>query len=120
MQSPNNDDHCKTDSSTRSLPENLKVFLRIRPLTVQKNSRTIQESKNAWPKNSKIKSNARPKTKKSSEMCVQVNDDLRSVTVSTPKPLQEMKRIKSEVYEGFSHVFSAESSQVNLAELSLY
>lgn len=49
-------------------------------------------------------------------MCVLVNEDLRSVTVSTPQPLQEMKRIKSEVYEGFSHVFSTESSQVNITQ----
>lgn len=113
LQNPNNIDDSNTDSSTRILSENLKVFLRIRPLTVQKNSKHIAESKNAWPKNSKIKINSRPKTKKSSEICVQVNEDLRSVTVSTPPPLQEMKRIKSEVYEGFSHVFGAEVSQVN-------
>lgn len=52
--------------------------------------------------------------KKSSEICVHVNNDFRSVTVSTPQPLQEMKRIKSEVHEGFSHVFASEVSQVNL------
>ncbi|XP_057794860.1 kinesin-like protein KIN-6 isoform X2 [Salvia miltiorrhiza] len=115
-QNPNNAELAKTDSSTTSLPENLKVFLRIRPSIIQKTSRAIAESKNAWPKNAKLKSNARPKTKKSPEICVQANEDLRSVTVSTPQPLQEMKRIKSEVYEGFSHVFSAESSQNDVYE----
>lgn len=112
---PTDADCGKTDTAATSLPENLKVFLRIRPPTIQKISRTLAESKNAWPKTSKLKSNPRPKAKKSSEICVQVNEDLRSVTVSTPPPLQEMKRIKSEVYEGFSHVFSTESSQVNVA-----
>ncbi|KAL0360529.1 UNVERIFIED_CONTAM: Kinesin-like protein KIN-6 [Sesamum radiatum] len=45
-----------TDSSPRILSENLKVYLRIRPLTIQKNSRNTAESKNAWPKNRKIQS----------------------------------------------------------------
>ncbi|KAH6775067.1 ATP binding microtubule motor family protein [Perilla frutescens var. hirtella] len=115
-QNPNNADYCKADSASRSISDNLKVFLRIRPLTVQKNSRIIPESKNVWPKNPKIKSKPKPKTKKSCEMCVQENEDLRSVTVLTPQPLQETKRIKSEVYEGFSHVFSAESSQNDVYE----
>lgn len=77
---------------------------------VQPKSRT--ESKNAWPKNPKANINSRPKLKKSTEICVQINDDLHSVTVSTPQALQETKRIKSEAYEGFSHVFSSEASQV--------
>ncbi|KAK6131301.1 hypothetical protein DH2020_034951 [Rehmannia glutinosa] len=47
---------------------------------------------------------------------LKVNEDLRSVTVSTPQPLQETKRIKSEVYEGFSHVFGSEASQSDLYE----
>ncbi|KAG6390632.1 hypothetical protein SASPL_148370 [Salvia splendens] len=112
---PNNAQHIKPDDSpTTTLPENLKVFLRIRPPVIQKTSRTIAESKNAWPKNPK--SNARPKTKKAIEICVQPKDDLRSVTVSTPQPLQEMKRIKSEVYGGFSRVFPAESSQNDVYE----
>ncbi|XP_042036149.1 kinesin-like protein KIN-6 isoform X2 [Salvia splendens] len=112
---PNNAQHIKPDdSSTPTIPENLKVFLRIRPPVIQKTSRTIAESKNAWPKNPKI--NSRPKTKKVTEICLQPNDDLRTVTVSTPQPLQEMKRIKSEVYEGFSRVFPAESSQNDVYE----
>ncbi|KAL0438403.1 UNVERIFIED_CONTAM: Kinesin-like protein KIN-6 [Sesamum latifolium] len=105
-----------TDSSPRILSENLKVYLRIRPLTVPKNSRNTVESKNAWPKNRKIQSNSKPKIKKRSEACLQVNEDLRSVTVSTPQALQETKRIKSEVYEGFSHVFASESSQGDVYE----
>ncbi|KAK6115193.1 hypothetical protein DH2020_007462 [Rehmannia glutinosa] len=109
-QNPNITDNLKV------LAENLKVYLRIRPLAVQKSSKNTVGLKNAWPKNPKTKSNCRPKTKKSSELCVQVNEDLRSVTVSTPQPLQETKRIKSEVYEGFSHVFGSEASQSDLYE----
>ncbi|KAL0314561.1 UNVERIFIED_CONTAM: Kinesin-like protein KIN-6 [Sesamum angustifolium] len=89
------------DSLPKTLSENLKVYLRIRPLTIQKNSRNTSESKHAWPKNRKIQSNSKPITKKRSEACLRVNEDLRSVTVSTPQALQETKRIKSEgdVYE---------------------
>ncbi|XP_020551209.1 kinesin-like protein KIN-6 isoform X3 [Sesamum indicum] len=109
-------DSDNTDPSPRILSENLKVYLRIRPLTIQKNSRKAAESKNAWPTNRKIQSNSKPKTKKRSEVCVQVNEDLHSVTVSTPQALQETKRIKSEVYEGFSHVFASDSSQGDVYE----
>ncbi|KAL8524131.1 hypothetical protein ACS0TY_013918 [Phlomoides rotata] len=116
QQNPNNINDKLTDSSARDLSETLKVFLRIRPLTVQKHIRSIAESKNAWPKNPRVKGNSRPKTKKSSEICVLVNKDFRSVTVSTPQPLQEMKRIKSEVHEGFSHVFDSEVSQIDVYE----
>ncbi|GFP95249.1 kinesin-like protein kif3a [Phtheirospermum japonicum] len=109
---PKNPDTIHPEPETKPLTENLKVFLRIRPLTVQKNSKIVADSKNAWPKNAKTKSNnLRPKTKKIIESCVQVNEDLRSVTVSTPQSLQETKRIKSEVHEGFSHVFGSEASQ---------
>lgn len=107
------------DLTTRVLSENLKIYLRIRPLTVRKNSKIKAEPKNAWPKNKKVKSGSRPNTKKCSEVCVEVNEDMRSVTVSTPQALQETKRIKSEVYEGFSHVFASEASQVNLIVITI-
>ncbi|KAL6524837.1 hypothetical protein OROMI_030430 [Orobanche minor] len=90
--------------------ENLKVFLRIRPLTVQKNSKNPAEHKNAWPKKPKTKSNnCRSKTKTSRESCLQVNEDSRSVTVATPQA-------KSEVYGGFSHVFGSEALQSDVYE----
>ncbi|KAL3640994.1 hypothetical protein CASFOL_015962 [Castilleja foliolosa] len=115
---PKNDDTINPEAETKPPPtENLKVFLRIRPLTVQKNSKITADSKNAWPKNSKTKiNNSRPKTKKISESCLQVNEDMRSVTVLTPQALQETKRIKSEVHEGFSHVFGSEASQSDVYE----
>ncbi|KAL6511876.1 hypothetical protein OROGR_021473 [Orobanche gracilis] len=90
--------------------ENLKVFLRIRPLTVQKNSKNPAEHKNAWPKKPKTQSNnCRSKTKTSRESCLQVNEDSRSVTVATPQA-------KSEVYGGFSHVFGSEALQSDVYE----
>ncbi|XVF26265.1 hypothetical protein REPUB_Repub13aG0284000 [Reevesia pubescens] len=54
--------------------------------------------------------------KKSKESCNTLNEDVHSVTLSSPLPLQETKRIKSKVYEGFSHVFSAESTHTEVYE----
>ncbi|KAL3505414.1 hypothetical protein ACH5RR_035255 [Cinchona calisaya] len=100
--------------------ENLKVFLRIRPLTLPKSAQKPSknggdEVKNAWPKHPKTKNLLKKRVKKVSEVCVTVNDS-HSVTVSTPNSLQESKRVKSEVYQGFSHVFSDESSQAEVYE----
>ena len=101
-----------------SVSENLKVFLRIRPIlpsaSPAKDQNLKPRSKNAWPKNPAKKNPAREraaKKKSSGEVCITVNDS-QSVTLSPPLVLQESKRIKSEVYEGFSHVFAPDSSQV--------
>ncbi|KAL9244036.1 hypothetical protein vseg_017853 [Gypsophila vaccaria] len=69
----------------------LKVFLRVRPTTI------------VWKKviSKKVK-------EASVKSCVVVND-LNSVTV-TP-PVSDSSRLKSEVYAGFSHVFSQHCSQ---------
>ncbi|XVE56180.1 hypothetical protein DITRI_Ditri03aG0217100 [Diplodiscus trichospermus] len=105
--------------SLDSIAENLKVYLRIRPLVLLKASKKNTEDpnprtrpKNVWPKKSKKN---RVKEKKS-ESYIKVNEDFHSVTLSPPLHLQATKRIKSEVYEGFSHVFSAESTQIEVYE----
>ncbi|CAA0841162.1 ATP binding microtubule motor family protein [Striga hermonthica] len=116
-ENPKDADASNADPASTTLAENLKVFLRIRPLAVQKTSKNAVETKKAWPKNPKFRvNNCKPKAKKSSESCVQVNEDLRSVTVATPQALQETKRIKSEVYEGFSRVFGSKESQSDVYE----
>ncbi|XP_031283161.1 kinesin-like protein KIN-6 [Pistacia vera] len=100
--------------SNRSLIENLNVFLRIKPQKIVENSRP--RSKNVWPQNPAKKKALKEKNeKKKSEACVTVNDP-HSVTLSPPLALQASKRIKSEVYEGFSCVFSANSSQGEVYE----
>ncbi|OMO87370.1 hypothetical protein CCACVL1_09079 [Corchorus capsularis] len=109
-----------------STSENLRVYLRVRPLVPLKGSTKNvgdqnQKSrvKNVWPQNpSKIKSEKEKKTvkKKSNESCITVSDDFHSVVLSPPLSLQETKRIKSEVYEGFSYVFPAESTQSEVYE----
>lgn len=70
----------------------------------------MKKTKIAWPKNPKSTNALPKKLKKSNEVCVKVND-AHSVTVSPPQSLQDGKRIKSEVYQGFSQVFSSEASQ---------
>ncbi|XP_019155849.1 PREDICTED: kinesin-like protein KIN-6 isoform X2 [Ipomoea nil] len=109
-------------SAEEPVSESLKVYLRIRPVVVQsyaaKKAKIGAENlqvKNAWPKNPRAKSTVEKKVKKSSETCITVNDS-HSITLRPPAKLQNSKRIKSEVYEGFSHVFSPEASQKEVYE----
>jgi len=73
-----------------------------------------------WPQNPSKKNNAKENRnpeitkkvrKKDEEACITLNDSY-SVTLTPPQSLQELKRSKTEVYEGFSHVFPADCSQV--------
>ncbi|XP_030481465.1 kinesin-like protein KIN-6 isoform X4 [Cannabis sativa] len=105
-----------------SISENLRVFLRVRPIlsstSSDKDHFPKSRAKNAWPQNPAKKTSARDATtnkKKSSEVCIKVND-CHSVTLTPPMNLQEAKRVKSEVYEGFSHVFAPDSSQEEVYE----
>lgn len=117
----------KPNPSDSVVPENLKVFLRIKPLMPSKssgkNERPRSRVKNVWPQKPAKKNSARDmttaKNKKTSEVCIAVNDS-QSVTLSPPLLLQESKRIKSEVYEGFSHVFAADSSQVHFVAIFFF
>ncbi|XP_030541570.1 kinesin-like protein KIN-6 isoform X2 [Rhodamnia argentea] len=112
---------------SESEAENLKVYLRIRPLSVSsahgsRRNRDMVESvsraRNVWPLNPVRKKDAREKSVRkkqlSSEICIMVNDAT-SVTLTPPVALQESKRIKSEVYGGFSGVFS-DSTQEEVYE----
>lgn len=91
------------------------MFLRIRPL--QKVGGVLKSGgvqKNVWPQNPRKKESLKTVKvtgKKKVEMCLKVNDS-RSVTLFVPQSLADVRRTKSEVYEGFSHVFGDESSQV--------
>ncbi|XP_021755305.1 kinesin-like protein KIN-6 isoform X2 [Chenopodium quinoa] len=69
----------------------LNVFLRVRPLPIA-------------PSKSK-----QPISKKPSKSCLTINDDSHSITIIPP--ICDSNRLKSEVYNGFSHVFSSDSSQ---------
>lgn len=115
------DNSSASSSVQTSLSENLKVYLRVRPLQLKNlkksgnpGDQNSSRSGHVWPQNPQKKKAAKEKNvkKKSNEACITINDD-HSVTVCPPMALQETRRSKSEVYEGFSHVFSMESSQVN-------
>ncbi|CAN1323011.1 Kinesin-like protein KIN-6 [Linum perenne] len=101
-------------------PDSLKVFLRIKPI-VRANAAAASKllgvsksrTKNAWPQNptaKKISVKEKPTKKNTSEVCISMND-CHSVTISPPPSLLESKKIKSEIYEGFSHVFAPDSLQ---------
>ncbi|KAL6207561.1 hypothetical protein ACLB2K_018518 [Fragaria x ananassa] len=110
-------------SNSKPDPENLRVFLRIRPLLKPSDKRCgvagdlKARSKNVWPQNPRnaVREQQKKKKSPSAEVCVKVNS-ARSVTVSPPLALQEPNRLKSEVYDVFSHVFSPDSSQDEVYE----
>lgn len=106
--------------------ENIKVFLRIRPFPPSPNQAPRARAKTAWPQNPTKKNTAsgagagaNTSKKKCSTACISVNDS-QSVTLSVPSGIQESKRIKSETYGGFSHVFSSDSSQVTIMIRALF
>ncbi|XP_027902106.1 kinesin-like protein KIN-6 [Vigna unguiculata] len=105
--------------STSPENENLKVFLRVRPLSSSPIQAPRVRGKSAWPQNP-VKKNVPPagakiSKSKTSSTCITVNDS-QSVTLSTPVSWHESKRIKSETYGGFSHVFSSDSTQFQVYE----
>ncbi|KAK2660750.1 hypothetical protein Ddye_007283 [Dipteronia dyeriana] len=109
-------------SQTLSTSKNLNVFLRIRPLVLVKSDdqNSKPRAKNVWPKNPAKRVAVKEKNAKdkSNEACLTV-DDSQSVTLSPPLALQTSKRIRSVVYQGFSYVFSADSSQGKVYEKML-
>ncbi|XP_017435274.1 kinesin-like protein KIN-6 isoform X2 [Vigna angularis] len=116
---PNDDVLPPQKPSTSPENENLKVFLRIRPLSSSPIQAPRVRGKSAWPQNPAKKNvpaaGAKISKSKNSSTCVTVNDS-QSVTLSTPVSWHESKRIKSETYGGFSHVFSSGSSQFQVYE----
>ncbi|KAF8406598.1 hypothetical protein HHK36_008686 [Tetracentron sinense] len=97
--------------------ETLRIFLRIRPLKPNQSAKkksngvhgTRPRSKRASPQ-----TEANKNTKKNGSFLA-VNDS-RSVTLTPPSALQDPKRIKTETYDGFTHVFSPDSSQSEVYE----
>ncbi|XP_010536405.1 PREDICTED: kinesin-like protein KIN-6 isoform X5 [Tarenaya hassleriana] len=106
------------ESKSPPVLENLKVFLRIKPLKSCTKVAAKSRPRNVWPQNPS-KKNRNPeiakKMKTSEEVCITVNDPC-SVTLTPPSALQELKRSKTEVYEGFSNVFPPNCSQSDVYE----
>ncbi|KAK0591897.1 hypothetical protein LWI29_009951 [Acer saccharum] len=109
-------------SQASSTSKNLNVFLRIRPLVLVKSGdqNPKPRAKNVWPKNPAKRVAVKEKSAKDkcSKACITV-DDSQSVTLSPPLALQTSNWIRSEVYQGFSYVFSADSSQGEVYEKML-
>ncbi|KAM0037540.1 putative plus-end-directed kinesin ATPase [Helianthus debilis subsp. tardiflorus] len=104
-------------SAEPSCSEKLKVFLRIRPIITHKVGGSVKTGgqKNVWPQNPRKKDASKVAGKKTVETCLKVNDE-HSVTLCAPQSLTDVRRTKSEVYEGFSHVFCDESTQSEVYE----
>ncbi|XP_010477237.1 PREDICTED: kinesin-like protein KIN-6 [Camelina sativa] len=117
----------QSETKPSSVSESLKIFLRIKPLKTFTKVITTTTAKsrprNVWPQNPSKKNTAKEnrnpevakRVKKRDEesaavACIALNDSY-SVTLTPPQALQELKRSKTEVYEGFSHVFPADCSQ---------
>ncbi|XP_039137770.1 kinesin-like protein KIN-6 isoform X1 [Dioscorea cayenensis subsp. rotundata] len=99
---------------SQSLSEKLNVFLRIRPLDIVPPKLGKNPSAAALKKKGKGKSpnNLKGRNK---NVCLVMNDSS-SVTLSAPISALESKRAKSEVYDGFSHVFPSDSIQKEVYE----
>lgn len=103
------------DTSCHPDADNLKVFLRIRPIEVAlprpgripPKAGTRALAKGAPPKMERRRTGA----------CLSVNGPS-SVTLSAPS-LLDRGRAKNEVYDGFSFVFPPDSTQVWLLDLSI-
>ncbi|XP_035838777.1 kinesin-like protein KIN-6 isoform X5 [Helianthus annuus] len=104
-------------STEPSCSEKLKVFLRIRPIVTHKVGGSVKTGgqKNVWPQNPRKKDVSKVVGRKTVETCLKVNDE-HSVTLCAPQSLTDVRRTKSEVYEGFSHVFCDESTQSEVYE----
>ncbi|GAB2293859.1 hypothetical protein Dimus_028070 [Dionaea muscipula] len=122
------------DQNRRSAPINsnnimeseaLKVFLRVRPVMIKQDSQRGSKGylssksvavKNAWPKTNSSKECAKEKGKsmtKEIRSCITINGP-DSVTIFPPA---DLNRSKTEIYNGFSHVFSAGSAQDEVYEM---
>ncbi|WOK98824.1 kinesin-like protein KIN-6 [Canna indica] len=91
-----------------SASENLKVFLRIRPLHVTSGVPGCKPSK----ADGRVPGKGAPPKAESGKntTCLTVNGPS-SVTLTSPLSLHDQKRVKSEVYDGFSFVFPPDTTQ---------
>ncbi|XP_026432996.1 kinesin-like protein KIN-6 isoform X4 [Papaver somniferum] len=121
------DDILKCDVSQAPTPvpiappenlESIRVFLRVRPIDIRKVS-TKNSDVAAKGARSKLKSVSPKrdlkKTAKRKEVCLCVTDS-QSVTLAPPAGMQDTRRVKTEVYDGFNHVFNSDSLQKDVYE----
>ncbi|XP_042392557.1 kinesin-like protein KIN-6 [Zingiber officinale] len=94
--------------------ENLNVFLRIRPLQVLPQVLARKPPKVESRANGK--GGARKVDREKTGECLTVNGPS-SVTLLAPSSLLDSKRIKNELYDGFSYVFPSDSSQKEVYDM---
>ncbi|XP_026456276.1 kinesin-like protein KIN-6 isoform X12 [Papaver somniferum] len=121
------DDILKCDVSQAPTPvpvappenlESIRVFLRVRPIDIRKFS-TKNSDVAAKGARSKLKGVSPKrdlkKTARKKEVCLCVTDS-QSVTLAPPADMQDTRRVKTEVYDGFNHVFDSDSQQKDVYE----
>lgn len=108
----NNEDHqCPVIDNTNEV-KSLQVFLRIRPAKLKEARRSAIGIPNGTRQKRKTQILHRGEEQ---HICLQAND-AHSVTLTPPPSLLESKRAKTEIYNGFSHVFLPQSSQEDVYE----
>lgn len=108
----NNEDHqCPVIDNTNGV-KSLQVFLRIRPAKLKEVRRSAVGILNGTRQKRKTQILHRGEEQ---HICLQAND-AHSVTLTPPPSLLESKRAKTEIYNGFSHVFLPQSSQEDVYE----
>ncbi|KAG6505980.1 hypothetical protein ZIOFF_031294 [Zingiber officinale] len=105
---------CASTLPASASVENLNVFLRIRPLQVLPQVLARKPPKVESRANGK--GGARKVDREKTGECLTVNGPS-SVTLLAPSSLLDSKRIKNELYDGFSYVFPSDSSQKEVYDM---
>ncbi|KAK1261912.1 Kinesin-like protein FLA10 [Acorus gramineus] len=90
--------------------ENLRVFVRIRPLETLRKPNKASSTIRSRPKAPSVNAIRGGQSKKIKAVCLSVNGP-HSLTLVPPPSMVELKRAKTEAFEGFSFVFPPESLQ---------
>ncbi|KAF5200236.1 Kinesin [Thalictrum thalictroides] len=107
-----------TTATNNNHSEHLRVFLRIKPLNSNNSTTTTTTTTSKQVKGKAALPALKKKSLKKTEsdsLCLVVNDS-QSVTLTPPQSLQDAKRFKSEVYDGFTQVFDTDSTQIQVYE----
>lgn len=105
------DHQCPVIDNTNET-KSLQVFLRIRPAKLKEARRSAIGIPNGPRQKRRTQILHREEEQ---HICLKANDS-HSVTLTPPPSLLESKRAKTEIYNGFSHVFLPQSSQEDVYE----
>ncbi|KAK9113263.1 hypothetical protein Scep_020782 [Stephania cephalantha] len=114
--------HIHSSSSEKEIHnhENLRLYLRIRPLTKLLTPKTKTKTKPNAANNISINRSNKPNNNnkpKDEQVCLFLSTSQSSVTLTPPlAAMQDSKRARTEVYDGFTRVFAPEASQTEVYE----